>query len=64
MKVRITAIRTAGFGCIKGDTKTYDNVQMVEDKGDRWIIVKSRSKYSVHEIIVSKNNWSLEILQK
>lgn len=63
MTVKITAKRTAGFGCIKGDTHTY-KAYGVEDRGDYWaIIVTNRNKLlgiRDDEIIVNKANYNLE----
>ena len=66
LTVKMTAKRTAGFGCIKGDTHTC-KAYRVEDRSDYWaVIVTNRNKLlgiRDDEIIVSKANWNLETYQ-
>lgn len=61
MKVKLTAIRTAGFGCIKGDSEIYDGVDIVEDKGTYYSIRKKDNPFSVWETRARKENYSIEI---
>ena len=61
MKVKITAIRTVGFGCIKGDSAIYDGIDIVEDKGTYYSIRKRDNSLSVWETRARKENYSIEI---
>ena len=62
MKVKLTAIRTAGFGCIKGDVANY-NAESVIDKGDHYCIVINSNPLSPAEVLARKENYSIEISQ-
>ena len=62
MKVKLTAIRTAGFGCIKGDSTTY-NTEAVIDKGDYYCIVTNSNPLSPSEVRARKENYAIEITQ-
>ena len=57
MKVKITAPKTIGFGCVKGESKTYE-VQKIEDRGSYYNLVI----HSNREVKVKKDNWNIEIL--
>lgn len=61
MKVKLTAIRTAGFGCVKGECHIYDNMDVVEDKGDYYSI-RRNTNLSVFETRARKENYSIEII--
>ena len=56
MKVKAIAIRTAGLGCIEGDTHT-DNAQMVMDKGTYYEVYVHENR----QIRYSKKDWRLEV---
>lgn len=62
MKVRLTAIRTAGFGCIKGEFKDY-NAESIIDKGDYYCIITNSNPLSPSEVRARKENYSIEISQ-
>lgn len=61
MKVKLIAIRTAGFGCIKGDVSILDNMDVVEDKGDYYSI-RRNTNLTVYETRARKENYSIEII--
>ena len=57
MEIKITAIRTAGLGCIKGDCKIYREVESIEDCGEYYnLVIPSRNM----KVRVAKANWELE----
>lgn len=62
MNVKLTAIRTAGFGCVKGEVKNY-NAETVIDKGDYYCIVTNSNPLSPSEVRARKENYSIEISQ-
>lgn len=64
LTVKVTAKRSAGFGCIKGDTHTY-KAYRVEDRGDYWAIILTNRMGIIEddETRVSKSNWDLEIIE-
>ena len=59
MLVIAIAKRTAGLGCVKGDTHRNEKVQRIEDKEDHFLVV-------IHEnwkIRYEKKNWQLIIVE-
>lgn len=60
MTVKLTAIKNAGFGCVKGEVKIYENMDIVEDKGDYYSIRKNTS-FSIYETRAKKDNFTIEI---
>ena len=59
MKIKATAIRTAGLGCIKGDTETF-SAKRIEDDGDCLVAVRSENWL----VYFNKENWKLEVLKE
>ena len=56
MKIQITALVTAGLGCIKGDRKLIAGVRRIEDMGSYWNLVIHENR----QIRVSKMLWKME----
>ena len=59
MKVKIIGKRTIGL-VIKGEAKIYKNIYRIVDTGDHWRLIDTYDGHGY--IIVSKENWTLEVL--
>ena len=61
MTVKTTAIKTAGLGCIKGETKTYEEIDLIEDMETYFLLGCSRRNAAIR---ISKANWKIEIVNQ